>query len=138
MRLIPIHPQNLDLALKDIGMHIHSALKHSNEKYTFEDVISLLKAESLILWVVYNDDKARAVGCVITETVKYPQKQALFIFLLGGEDFEELAQCFGELQEYAKGIGCDSIEFFGRSGWEKRLGDFQFKKIHTVMSMELT
>lgn len=137
MRLIPIHPQNIDLALKDIGKHIHAALEYANDKYTFEDVVSLVKAESLILWVVYNDDRQEAVGCLLTETIKYPQKQCLFIFLLGGDCFDEIWQCFDELKEYAKGIGCDSLEFYGRPGWEKLLQAFQFKKIHTVMSLEL-
>lgn len=138
MRLIPIHPQNLDLALQDVGKHIHAALEHSNDKYTYEDVMSLVKAESLILWVVYNDDKQKAIGCLLTETIQYPQRKCLYIFLLGGDDFDDMAQCFDEIHEYAKGIGCDSIEFCGREGWEKRLRRFQFKKVHTVMSLELT
>lgn len=137
MRLIPIHPQNLDLALKDVARHIHAALEHSDNKYTYEDVIGLLKAESLILWVVYNDEIEKAIGCLLTETIRYPQRQCLYIFLLGGDDFDGMTQCLDELQEYAKGIGCDSIEFFGREGWERRLQRFQFKKIHTVMSLEL-
>jgi len=128
---------NVELALRDVGKHIYAGLEYADSKYNYDDVISLVKAESLILWVVYNDDKQRAIGCLLTETIKYPQKQSLFIFLLGGEDFDEMMECFGELVEYAKGIKCDTIEFYGRPGWERRLRDFQFKKIHTVMSLEL-
>lgn len=133
MRLIPIHPENLRLAWKDVEKHLVKALKYNDEKYQLDDVKNLIQAESLVLWVVYNDESGKAIGCLLTETIQYPRTQALSIFLLGGESFAQMNECFEELQEYARGIGCQSIELQGRPGWEKVLQPLKFEKTHTVM-----
>lgn len=137
MKLIAIQPENIYLAWKDVGKYIEEGLKHADGKYTMADVKELLASQLLILWVVYNEEKKKAIGCLLTEVLQYPQIKALSIFLLGGEDFSEIVKVLPDVKEYAKGIGCGSIEFYGRSGWEKILKPYDFAKIHIVMRLKL-
>lgn len=137
MRLIPVHPQNLKLAWKDVASFIESALPHGDDKYGLEDIKELIAKELLILWVVYNEDTEKAEGCILTEVLKYPRAQALSIFLLAGNDFSAIVGVFEELMDYAKGVGCSRIEFYGRPGWEKVLKPLNFEKIHTIMRLNL-
>lgn len=137
MKLIPIHPENLSLAWKDVETFLKDGLEHADGKYGLGDIKELISAELLILWVVYNEEKEKAVGCVLTEVLKYPKVQALSIFLLAGNDFTEMLTVFDDLKEYAKGVGCNRIEFYGRPGWENTLKPLSFEKIHTVMRLNL-
>lgn len=137
MKLIPIDPDNLSLALKDVQSYIEDALRYSDDKYNLDDVVKMIKSHTLILWVVYNDVERRAIGCLLTEILQHPRCNALSVFLLGGHDFDRIVQTLGQLKEYAVGIGCKSIEFYGREGWEKVLKPYNFEKIHTVMRLKL-
>ncbi len=137
MRLIPIRPENAHLAWKDIEKHIKSGLEYTDGKYKLEDIYDAIIEQSMILWVVYNDERERAIGCVLTETLQYPRIKALSIFLLAGDNFDEIVLAFDELKEYAKSIGCSTIEFYGRPGWEKILKPHSFVKTHIVMRFNL-
>ena len=137
MRLIPIHPDNLEKAWKDVEKYVIEGIEYTDGKYKAEDIKALVRTTHLILWVVYNDDRNCAQGCLLTEVVDYPQLRCCSIFLLSGENFSELVLALPDLSEYAKGLGCKRIEFYGRSGWERVLDKFDFHKIHTVMRLHL-
>lgn len=137
MRLIPIHPENLKLAWKDVKHYIEAGLDFVEGKYHIEDVRNMVESQELILWVVYNDESKRAIGCLLTQAQEYPRNRVLNIFLLAGEDISAILTCLPELKEYAQGLRCSNIEFYGRKGWSKVLKDHQFTEIHTVMSLKL-
>ena len=137
MRLIAISPENMNLALKDVSKYIEAALRYSDDKYNLDDVKAQIQQGLLTLWVVYNEMKKKAVGCYLTEILAYPRFNALCIFLLGGDDFDEILQTFEELKEYAKGMRCKTIEFYGRDGWAKILPQHGFVKTHILMRMNL-
>lgn len=80
-RLIPIHPDNLTLALKDVSKYLVKALDYAID-YKLDDVKKFLFSNQMTLWVVYNDDKAKATGCLVTEVTQHPQTQCLTIFCL--------------------------------------------------------
>lgn len=137
MRLIPIHPDNLKQAWKDVSKYIETGMEYTDGKYVLEDIKEAILTQSLILWVVYNDEEKRAQGCVLTEIYEYPQKRCLMIFLLAGDDFEKIVTLLPDLMEYGKGRGCQCLEFYGRSGWERILAEHNFEKIHTVMRLNI-
>ncbi len=136
-RLIPVHPENLEIALKDVNSYIVRGLPYIDGKFFYEDIVKFLSEEELVLWVIYNDKENQACGCLITEVLDYPQIRALSIFLLSADDFSQAVQCLEQLKDYAKRVQCKSIEFMGREGWEKKLEPHNFKKIHTIMRLKL-
>lgn len=137
MKLIKIEPENLHLALKDVRPYLLGALDYTDGKYNLDDAVALIREGLQTLWVVYNDEIGKAIGCLVTELVVYPRAKALSIFLLGGEVFADIVTVYDELADYAKGIGASSIEFLGRDGWEKVLAPLNFVKTHIIMRKNL-
>lgn len=137
MRLIPIRPENVYLAMKDVKHWIEKGLEYTDGKYDMVYVQHLLATEMLLLWVVYNDEEERAIGCLLTEVLIYPKADALSIFLLAGADFSKIVLLLDDLKAYARKINCATIEFYGRDGWEKTIKPFGFEKTHIVMRLNL-
>lgn len=137
MRLIPIHPENIKLALKDVEKYILRGLEFADNKYNLEDIKDLISQNILILWVVYNDESKKPIGCLLTELLEYPQVRALSIFIISGDDLESILTLLPDLIEYAKHVGCKKIEFYGRPGWERVMKSHSFEKTHTVMRLNL-
>ncbi len=136
MKLIPVSPENVHLAWKDVGKYAGEALVYADDKYTVADVHEMLANGLLTLWVVYNDEKDKAVGCLLTEIIEHPRMRVLSIFLAGGE-FSNMILVLDDLKDYALSAKCKNIEFYGRPGWEKTLKPWGFDKIHTVMRLKL-
>lgn len=137
MKLIPIQPENITLAMRDVRPFVESALAYTDGKYNITDVLDAIRDGMQMLWVVYNEEKAKAQGCLVTEILAYPRAKALSIFLLGGDDFSEIIALLDELKDYAQGNGCKTIEFYGREGWEKVLEPHGFEKTHIVMRLNI-
>lgn len=133
MKLIPIQPENITLAMRDVRVFIEDALAYTDGKYNVTDVLDAIREGMQTLWVVYNEEKEKAIGCLVTEILAYPRSKALSIFLLGGSDFSEIVTTLDELKDYAAGVQCKTIEFYGREGWEKVLKPHNFVKTHIVM-----
>jgi hypothetical protein len=137
MKLIPIQPDNMKLAWKDVAHHIEKGLEYTHGKYVLDDIKELILSKELTLWVIYNDTIQKAVGCLLTQLLQYPQMRCLSVFLMSADDFDEAVTLLDDLKENAKMAECKSIELYGRVGWEKLLKPFDFEKIHTVMRLSL-
>ena len=133
MKLIPIQPENITLAMRDVRGFLESALEYTDGKYNVTDILEHVRSGMQVLWVVYNEEKEKAIGCLVTEILVYPRTKALLIFLLGGSDFSEIVTILDDLKDYAIGVGCKSLELYGRAGWEKILTPLGFDKTHIVM-----
>ena len=57
---------------------------------------------------------------------------------LSGFQFDKWKHLISTLEKFAKHNSCKSIDFFGREGWEKKVKEMGFKKIHTVFSMPIS
>ena len=68
------------------------------------------------LWVAYDGDSFK--GTVLTNIMNYPQRRVLCMGFCGGEELKEWKDpMLALLRRFAKDMGCDSIEAFGRPGW---------------------
>lgn len=137
MKLIPVHPENLHLAWKDVESYVEQGLEHADGKYNAKDIHELIRQEKLILWVVYNTEKVAPAGCIITEVLQYPRVRVLSVFLLAGDDLSQIMTLLDDLIDYGHSAGCKKMEFYGRSGWEKALKSSGFEKIHIVMRLNI-
>jgi hypothetical protein len=97
--------------LERIRRHAEAALAHSGGTHDWADVLALLIAGKLQLWVARR-------SMMMTELVEYPKLTACRIFLAGGE-LEELIGMADALADEAAAIGVERLEVMGRPGWAK-------------------
>jgi hypothetical protein len=91
-----------------------------------------------ICWAVMTAE-GNIVGVGLTEILQYSQHKTLHIIAFSGDNFDEQAQVFPTIIQYAKDCGCKSIEQWGRKGWAKVLPKYipEFKEVYTVMRIDL-
>lgn len=106
---------------------VSAGLEYSDGKYTVEDVYKSLKSRDMQLWVSFNE-AIEAIG--ITQINIYPNKKVCVIFLVAGSYMDNWLHFSESIKAWAKERGCQSLECYGRPGWEKVLG---WEKIHTVL-----
>ena len=89
-------------------------------------------------WII-EDDTNKVVGVGLTEFLQYSQHKTLHIIAYSGDSFEQQAECFSTIAQFAKNSGCKSVEQYGRKGWAKTLPKYipGFKEVYTVMRYDL-
>jgi hypothetical protein len=79
------------------------------------------------------DGILRAV--MVTEMVDYPQSRAVRVLTLTGRECEQwLDVLIKTLEEWGGENGAHQIEFTGRMGWKKVLGEYGFGNPQITMS----
>ena len=137
MRLIKISSENIDLAWKEGSKYILEALEHSDGSYSIEDIYKHLLDNTFLLWLFYNDDRHCAEGAMITEIVQYPRRRFCTILFLGADNLDDSLVLFEEFIKWARNHRCDSINMYGRQGWERRLKSLGFDKLFSVMEKKI-
>lgn len=84
------------------------------------------------LWLVWEDGDCVAAGA--TEIVK---NDTCFVWAFGGEKMNEWFPLHTKLEAWAKSVGCTSVQFFGRLGWERVMRPEGYEKRMVVMRKEL-
>ncbi len=116
------------------------AIKYADWKYDVEDIKQDIINRNLQLWVATMEDKP--VMCLVTRIEQFPKEKAMLLFMYStmphsGKDREGIWGFKDIIFSWAKSMGCKSIYFYGRPGWEKVLDSRGFKKIYTVMRREI-
>ena len=92
-----------------IQRHAEAALAHAGGTHDWDDVLSLLVADKLQLWIGRD-------SVMMTELVEYPKLSACRIFLAGGK-LEEIVDMVAALETEAAAIGCSRLEQAGGRDW---------------------
>lgn len=96
-----------------------------------ETIKQLIKDNKALLWA---DKNLKMV--LVSSVEEYPTgRKTLLLRVCGGEDLSICKQAFPMLKDYARDMGCDSLEVGGRKGWLKVLPEF--KEDYTVLRAEL-
>ena len=107
--------------------YIVAALEYAGHSHTLQDV-----------WQAISNKQAACFplekSAIVVEIVDYPQRATCRIWLAGG-DMEELIEAGKNVCDWARGLGCDSMEIIGRRGWERQLRDY--KPTATVLVKDL-
>lgn len=135
-RLIKIEKENLNLAWQHAIPYLEASLKQTPE-YDLLDVYHLLKNGHLTLWMFYNEKKKKSFGSMVTEVVQHPKRKVLVIFLMSADKFEDVELLFADLLSFARQIGADGIECYGRFGLERLLAKIGFKKSYIAMNYDV-
>jgi hypothetical protein len=86
--------------------------------YLPEDVLKALLDGICRLWISWHDERERVEAVVVTETIQYPRRVGLRLWLIGGENMKAWGIPMRDLlEEYAIAHGCDAIEGGLRKGW---------------------
>jgi hypothetical protein len=107
---------------------IEQALKRSGNLNTWDEVCAGIRSGKMQLWPAER-------GCIVTEIVVYHDKNALHVFLAGGE-LDEILQMTESVKEWAKLQGCSFATFDGRFGWQKPLEKIGWKPHSITMHLE--
>jgi hypothetical protein len=108
----------IDTCWEKIIGFVQKAAKYTYGRYGVEDIYVLVKDEGYQLWVAFDEEVFK--GVVITTIMNYPKRRILCMGFCGGIDLKDWKDpMLSTLQGFAKDMGCDSIEAFGRPGWAK-------------------
>lgn len=97
------------IALERYKSQIEAALSYSNASHRYEDVAAMVDAGTAQFW-------PGPSSLIISETVEYPRKRVLHIFLAGGT-LPELEAMIPLVLDWGKANGCSHATFLGRRGW---------------------
>lgn len=134
VRMYGVMSTHIDVIWEDVFEYLEKAILHSDGKYKIEDIYTSLKERDMQLWVAFDNDGVCAI-CV-TQLIKYPQKKVMYMLFIAGREAINWLHLTDDLAQFARDHGCESIEGYGRPGWEKILPE-GFKKIHTIYRMDL-
>ena len=107
--------------------YIVSALEYAGHSHTLQDVWQAITNKQAAFFPLEK-------SAIVVEIVDYPQRATCRIWLAGG-DMEELIEAEKSICDWARGLGCDSMEIIGRKGWERQLRDY--KPTATVLVKDL-
>jgi hypothetical protein len=116
---------------------IEKALKFASDKLDIVDVFERLSTGRYSLWVVTEGETI--VVAMITEVMDYPAKRTLGVPFCGGHVGtidKWLPDILTALDAHARHNGCQSVEVWGRPGWERLLKDYH--KRYVCLEKDLT
>jgi hypothetical protein len=116
----------VDTCWNKIEKFVQGAVEETEGRYTVENIYDMAKEGQHHLWVAYEGSDFK--GFVTTIVNTYPQRKILLMSFCGGEEFKSWkTPIISLLKRFAKDMGCDSIEAYGRPGWSKILKEEGYK-----------
>lgn len=137
IKIVPVTPDGVVSMWGTISRYLVKAIEYGQGESTLTDYMRKCLNKTAQCWVVTKNEVI--VGAGLTEIIQYSQHKTLHIIAFSGDSFDEQAQVFPTIIEYAKFNKCKSIEQWGRKGWAKVLPTYlpDFKEVYTVMRMDL-
>lgn len=106
----------LDTCWEKIEPFAKKAAKYTHGRFKAEDLYEMVLDGGHQLWVAYEGPEFK--GMVVTNIMNYPQRRLLCLGFCGGKELKSWkAPMLTLLRGFAKDMGCDSIEAYGRPGW---------------------
>lgn len=135
----PLRPDMVAVVWHLIRPYLQSALESSefHERYTVNDLYNDIKQSNYLCWVATENEKIKAAA--ITEIVDHPHGRSVYIFLVGGEDFDSWGD---EMQEafmaHAKRYDATWMDALVRPGFAKVLSKkYGYKRVTEMISMKV-
>jgi len=137
MKIIPVSPDHALSVWTFISSYLQRAIDTGQSESTITDYMRKILNNTAQCWCLFKGDIL--VGAGLTEILQYNQHKTLHIIAFSGDNFDEQAEVFPAVVEYAKFNNCKSIEQYGRKGWAKVLPKYipEFKEVYTVMRYDL-
>lgn len=127
--------EHIDIFWPQAGPLVQKALAYADGKFSLGGVYEALIGARMNLWLLLDPDVRVAV---VTEIQDFPHKRVCTVAFAGADDQgHDWPIMMKTIEEFAKWANCDSIEIWGRKGWEKVLSGSDFRFLHTVLSKNL-
>jgi hypothetical protein len=116
MEVSMVPAEYVDTCWAKIEPFVEKAAEYTYGRYSASNLYDMVKDGDHQLWVAYDGGDFK--GTVLTNVMNYPQRRVLCMGFCGGIELKDWkAPMLDLLKRYAKDMGCDSIEAFGRPGW---------------------
>lgn len=112
---------------------ITSALERGFQKEKPEHIKRALLLQDAQLWVCLEEMQIKAVG--VTTIMDHPCRKTCRLKIVTGEDRGGWEMNILLIQDWARSIGCKSMELIARPGWKRVLKDYEFT--HAVLEKDL-
>jgi hypothetical protein len=120
--LVP--PNYMNTIWPDVEALLKGGADRTGGRWDIRSLYFALVNEEQQLWVTFNEEN-KITNALTTEIVDYPNKLSLAIQFAGGDDGQTdgstLDVVLNRLEKYAKDVGCDCIELWGRKGFSRKL-----------------
>jgi hypothetical protein len=132
-------PQNaVKLVWKDVDRVLNKSVATVKDKSDMIDVLDGVFDGTYALWVVLDEDD-NIVAAFTTRLIVYPSRRALALDWVGGTRMKEWAdQMIDTMRQYAREVGCEHLEGYGRKGWGRFLEKYGFYPEYIAYRMELS
>lgn len=114
---------------------VAEALDHGGANETPQRIREALLSGDMQLWLAW--DGERAHGCCITELYDSRRGMTCGLVVVAGLDFKRWRPLTATIKEWARGEGCARLEAAGRDGWQRYVRADGWRKLRTVIEMDL-
>ena len=134
IQLVYIPNEKIDEAWHHVESNIADALARSNGYALASNFKEWIKEKKMQLWILWDkESEHKYYGVVVTEIIQRPLQRVLNIKIMTGTHREKWQHLVKEIEDFAWFNNCDSMELVARSGWEKVLKRFGYKKSHVLL-----
>lgn len=122
-----------------------AACAQSMGRYKAEDIIKCIKADSMQIWLAFEDEKLD--GLILTQIIEYPQSMALRFLCLTGvgvDGWQEFMSVIQEwlpfvkqIEDWARNLGCKLSQIECPAAWELYMRDYGYVRTHVLLDREL-
>ena len=95
-----------------------AAFKTNSGRFTAQDILKSITAEKQQIWLARDITTDSLAMVCLTEVRTYPQKKALHISYVIGENNQTWMWILAIIESWAKEVGCSMVEAEGREGWK--------------------
>lgn len=109
---------------------INRAVEKGSE-YTLQEIRQGLCRAKMQLWTSQND----GIEAALVTTIQNNDKLRYCLLLAaGGTNVDEWCQWLPEVEKWAKELGCEEMQIYGRIGWSRKIG---YNVHYTKMTRQL-
>ena len=83
------------------------------------------------------EDPKDIVASMVTEVIDYPQMKVARMVVIGGGHMDDWLPFMSTVMKWASLEGCDRLEGLARDGWIRKLKDHGFKKLYSLIGVDL-
>lgn len=132
-----VEAEDTEYLWEKVKYNLAPALEYGRGEYSLEDIKLALIENTMRLWIAY-DERGVLLASAVCELVKYPQKKICYIVIAGGGFFDLWTEASACIEDWARANGADAISAYTRKGVAKKMKDFEYREVYTVIQKDLT